>query len=688
MLIFGIKKIRRVIESKNCWLLSALLLSLILPLQAQELDAEQQATGPHIEVRLLNEDRSLVPGKTHWLGIELIPETDWHTYWQNPGDSGEPPQVSWSADAPLTFSEIQWPLPKAIPVAHLVNFGYEGANLLMVPVTVPGSLEANQSINIKADLSWLVCKEDCIPGWATLQIDLPTASTTNKSDWAFRFEETRSQLPQDEKLTGLYELSDNQLILSLQTPSVNNDWHLFPVRPDTAQHNQPQKWLSEEQSVTAILPVSDYFQFAQQDLDFLLSNGETGYYFTANFNNGVFSNTNDSTAIWLVLLMALAGGIILNIMPCVLPVLSFKALSLQHQQNKKDHNWYGIGVLACFNLFALLIVGLQSTGELLGWGFHMQQPLVVAGLAVLFTWIALSLWDVFPDTGRFSNLGQNWISGNGKSSHFFTGVLAVVVASPCTAPFMAAALGVAFVSDWYVTLLIFNSLAIGFALPLMMIVWLPSLQRLLPRPGPWMVRFKQFLGFPMLATVVWLVWVYLQQTGPIAQLSLLSILLFFALGAWVSQFKKWLGNGLLLTALLALLIIPESNKATSSTEQATQYKNFTEQFVLEMRRDNQLVLVNLTADWCITCKVNEQLALSTDTVQQALESNNVHYVVGDWTNKNDEIFQYLTRYQRAGVPLYVIYAGEKYHKVLPQVLTPEIVVNAIQSAKLELENET
>ena len=383
-------------------------------------------------------------------------------------------------------------------------------------------------------------------------------------------------------------------------------------------------------------------------------------------------------------------------MPCVLPVLSMKALSLESSEKtekSKLTQWgYFLGVFASFNLFALIIILLKAGGETLGWGFHMQYPWMIALLAFLFVFIALLLLDLVPQVGRFSGIGQSLIKGDQFSSQFFTGILAVVVASPCTAPFMATALGVAMVSNSLVTLVIFNALAIGFALPLSLIYIAPMIAKLVPKPGVWMDTFRQFLAFPMLATVIWLVWIYLQQTSALAQLWLLSGLLLFALAFWLGTKLTSGWSRLFITALGIFAIVSQFGFSAPSSESPQQeskdYLAYDADHLEELINDNQVVLVNMTADWCITCKVNEGVAFQSEKVKTLLASDDVHYMVGDWTLKDPKILTYLQSFERSGVPLYVLYSGLDSIKVLPQILTADIIVEAVNQAIHEVNNET
>ena len=663
------------------------LLILLVQFACWPLSAAETSTGPHIRVSLVSEKSAVAPGGTYWIGILLEPEPQWHTYWRNPGDSGEPPKVMWETPKEAQIGELQWPIPQQIPVAHLVNYGYDRATLLMAPLSLePGFSEKH--LTIEAELSWLVCREDCIPGWASLAITLPVSDNQKPSAYAATFAKTREKLPEEATLSGSHEITAQHINLRYSAP-YDSGWSLLPVDPGIIQHNQPQRVHLIDGQLTQILALSEYFEADSQRLLFLLTDGEKGYYLASTLNlAGGIEFEQPEHSLLLLAVMAFAGGLILNLMPCVLPILSIKALSLQQGTPTNTTKLaYPLGVLLSFNAFAVLVLLLKQSGEAVGWGFHMQEPRVVVLLAFLFLFIALQLMDIAPSGGGLMGLGQKLTTGSGFTSQFFTGVLAVLVASPCTAPFMAAALGVALVSDALINLTLFTCLAIGFALPMSLLFWLPSVHRLLPKPGPWTQTFRQFLVFPMLATVIWLLWVYQSQAGNAAQFILLASLLVFALLLWLSS--RMIGITSKITLLLALLSMLPSLQLTSSPDShsSTRQTAFTESRLEHLRDENEIVLVNMTADWCITCKVNEQVAFRSKELTTLFNEERIHYLVGDWTNKNHTILQFLNRYQRSGVPLYVVYAGNTYEQVLPQLLTPQIVIDAINKAKQELRYE-
>ena len=671
--------------------MSRLLISFVFVLCSFVVESDTWATGPHIRVDLLSENQNFTASGENWLGVYLQPEAQWHTYWINPGDSGEAPQVKLTAfingqldeKGLVQFGKIHWPLPERIPVAHLVNFGYSQANLLMLPVSISDALEPSDKVRIQAELSWLVCKEDCIPGWATLTVERDVAEQQFASIDAPLFQKSRQQWPEDELLTAQYELTEQHIILSIptQVEKLQNSLFLFPERSDLMKHNAAQQRVKVEGASSFVLEKSEYFSAPDEPVRILVSDGERGYWLNAKINT-VPLHSNANMSLLLMVIFAFAGGLILNLMPCVLPVLAIKGMSLTQQQyGKAVHFAYLLGVIVSFLLFAGFILAMKQAGQNIGWGFHMQEPWVIMFLCLLFTYIILMLLDVAPGTEALMGVGQNLTSKNQFQQHFITGVLAVLVASPCTAPFMGVAMGAAMVSPPGHTLLIFFSLAVGFALPMTLLQVSPALIRFLPKPGAWMDTFRQFLVFPMLGTLIWLLWIFASQAGIQAQLVLSAGLVLFALTFWAKTKKiqaLYIVCGLLSGGLFWFA---QSEPEASETQDIATESTWSEQRLTQLRNDNRVVLVNMTADWCITCKVNEQVAFNNDSVQQLLKQPEVHYLVGDWTNKNNEILQYLNRYQRVGVPLYVLYAGSDYKKVLPQILTPQILTSAIKEAQ-------
>lgn len=377
----------------------AVLVLLLCPFMSLSQPHSQQATGPHIQVSLIHEYEGLIAGQTNTIGILLEPEEHWHTYWRNPGDSGEAPKVTWSSNSAVEFGAIKWPLPKAIPVAHLVNYGYEGANLLTVDVFLLEGL-SEQRVAITADLSWLVCKEDCIPGWATLGIELPVSKNRVATRWHEMFKQSRENLPNWHAEPATFEISDEHLVVALpmelggqfDMPSLR----LFPFRNDVIQHSSSQQTVATEDTLLVTVSRSDYFPVSLDEINWLVTDGQHGVYVQSQINNSGGDQSQakpDVSTIAKFVALAFLGGLILNLMPCVLPVISLKALSMRHHASATSRLGYPLGVMVSFWFFALTVILLRATGESIGWGFHMQEPWLIALLAFLFVFIAMMLLD-------------------------------------------------------------------------------------------------------------------------------------------------------------------------------------------------------------------------------------------------------------------------------------------------------
>ena len=666
----------------------------------------------HIQVALHSEVKHVKAGEPFWVGMRLTPDTHWHTYWQNPGDSGAAPKVKWTLPEGTQAGEIQWPAPQRIPVSHLVNLGYDGEVLLPIKITPPASL-AGDTFAMTAQLKWLVCEEICIPGEAELKLDLPIVSSTPEKDsrWATLFATARDQLP--EALATKSELlqTESGFRLTLDIPEQlkldKNDavWFL-PVSNDLIEHAAPQPWMRDTGKLSIKLQASPYFTQLDDDYEGVLLLSGKAYQLTApaavetaeqaaqaalNAQHYSVSQEKPATSLWLIGLFAFAGGLLLNLMPCVLPVLSLKALSLvqhgqSHRTEQRMHGLsYTVGVVLSFVLIAAVLLALRAGGEQIGWGFQLQSPLFIALLVYLLFALGLSLSGLFNVGSSWMGFGESLSRRSGYSGSFFTGVLAVLVASPCTAPFMGTALGYAITQSTTVALSVFASLGLGMALPFLLLSFIPAWLRFLPKPGAWMETFKQLMAFPLYATALWLLWVLGRQVGVNGMTAALGGLILLTLGLWLTSGKTSLWRkiavAVTLVSSLAMLTLPVFSPSSSGNTSATELsaEAYTPQKLQALRAEQKPVFVNLTADWCITCLVNEQVALDQPEVQQAFADNNVSYLKGDWTNRDDAITRLLSEHDRSGVPLYLYYAVGKDATILPQILTPDLVINALNS---------
>lgn len=649
----------------------ALLLALCLPSQLAQ--AASTATGPHINVALVAETDSYHPDQPLWVGVLFEPDPEWHTYWLNPGDSGEPPVINLSLPPGVSAGPWRWQTPDAIPVAHLVNFGY-GRNLLMTQLMIPASL--NAPLTIGADVTWLVCKEDCIPGDATLELTLPATDTGPAlSVNAASFRWSRAQHYDERAITAYFQVTEQTIALELQA-GFATQWQFFPFQNDWVNHAQRPQAMEQDGFTRLRFNKSDAFWETPVKMRWLAKHIETGEAFS--FTALPASPASEAGDHWLLFLgLAFMGGLILNIMPCVLPVLAIKAFSLAQHSNQRSHGHaYAAGVLVSFWVFALLIELAKTSGEQLGWGFQMQSPGFVASLTLLFFTLGLWLLGGFKLGGSLQNVGNGLITHQGILGSFSTGCLSMLVATPCTAPFMAAALGYGLQAGSLKNLLVFTALAIGFAAPLWLMHLSPQVTRWLPKPGPWMETAKHGLAFPLFATSIWLSWVLLGLGDPSLLILCLIAALIIGIAGYLTRATGTIqvfGTLLALSAFILLPIAAGQVKETQSDQSII--RTGTLAAIDAARAEGKSVLVNVTADWCITCKVNEQVAFRSEAVQTGLNQPDIAYIEIDWTRKNPEVFEYLQRFGRSGVPLYVFYPNKGEPRVLPQILTPDLVLS-------------
>ncbi|MEE4638271.1 MAG: protein-disulfide reductase DsbD domain-containing protein [Wenzhouxiangella sp.] len=681
-----------------------LCLLLVLPLLAS---ASAPETGPvqrdHIEVELVAEQRSVQPGSRVRVGLRMLPDQNWHTYWVNPGDSGLPIRLDWTGPAGTTISEVHWPYPDRLPIGHLVNFGYEGEHLLPVTVEVPPDLSPGQDFVLDLYADWLVCKVECIPGDANLRLVLPVVDDEPASDPARKalFAWADARAPEVLSWPARFSTDGGQLSVQAETRRAlpASGWDFFPATENLVDHAGETFIAVDEELIQISQPLSTYFTGAPETLPFVLVHSETGTALSLRAMPGDLSSPSAplpaqaSPNLALVLLMALAGGVLLNLMPCVFPVLSIKALSLASggAHDQRGHGLaYTAGVVLSFAVLAGVLLALRAGGQSLGWGFQLQSPWFVGLLAYLFFAMGLGLSGVYTLGTSWMGVGENLSRQSGLRGSFFTGVLACVVASPCTAPFMGTALGVAIFLPWPLAMSVFLMLGLGLALPMLALSFWPGLGRRLPKPGPWMETFRQAMAFPLYLAAVWLLWVLARQTDANGLAMVLTGMVALAFALWLAgrpdrgellATARHVAVALSLLLALAALGSAARLQPGSSVNEAGWWEPFSPERLEQLINDpDQAVLVNMTADWCVTCLVNERVALDTDAVRSALVEQDVVYLKGDWTRRDPIITEYLARFERNGVPLYVVYprnGGQP--RVLPQVLTPGLVVDALES---------
>ena len=642
----------------------------------------------HLNTTLIAERTALVPGEPLRLGLLLEHDPDWHTYWLNPGDSGLATRIELELPPGFTEGPIQWPVPERLPVGPLVNFGYSGTLVLPLAIEPPRQF-AEASVTLRARAEWLICKVECLPGSGEYTLTLPVANSAELDPhWAAGFNAADRRQPQPVATSAALKLTEHAVELHLPsavTIAPDSDWTVFPLTPQVvANHTRPE-WTETATGPVLRLPKSEYFVGTPKRFEFLLVRGDLAQHWTATtLTTGISERPTLGFA--TVLAFALLGGLILNLMPCVFPILFLKASGAiaaagDRALLRRHGLFYTGGVIVSFLVIAALLLALRASGEALGWGFQLQSPTFIAALVLLFFALAMNFVGLFEIAGGFTGWGQSLTSGHGDRAAFFTGVLACLVASPCTAPFMGVALGVALTLPPAAALTVFAALGFGLALPVLVLGWVPGLARRLPRPGAWMDTVRRALAFPLLLTVVWLLWVYGEQTSVLALSWLLAALVGVAFALWLLGLRgraRALGWATLaLCVALPLLHVPPVTPV-AGTGRSTEYEAWSPTHLAELRAAGHPVLVNMTAAWCITCLANERVALSTAAVQGALRERGVRYLKGDWTRRDAEITAYLASFGRSGVPLYVLYPGpDRAPIVLPQLLTVAIVQQAL-----------
>lgn len=657
----------------------------------------------YIEVELLSRNASVQPGQPLEVGLRLTPDPHWHAYWKNPGDSGLPTEIAWTLPAGATASDIAWPYPDVIPLAHLINYGYDGEHLLPVTIDVPADLTPDQPFVIEAEADWLVCEEICIPGDARLTLSLPVADRNPEPDPAnaalFAWADSRQPTPVE--WPAHFSTDGGQLSVQVDAGQNGGDaWAFFAAEANLVDHAREPTVTADGKQILIAQPLSPFASGSPEQIEFVLvdTDAEQGYVLTAG-TGGLISTGADSAPAgtpvgwWTAMLLALAGGVLLNLMPCVFPVLSIKAMSLVtgagHDQ--RAHGLaYAAGVVLSFGVLAAVLLSLRATGEAIGWGFQLQSPWIVGLLIYVLFALGLSMSGLFQLGTSLMGVGQGLTERPGLKGSFFTGVLACVVASPCTAPAMGTALGAAVLMPWPMAMGVFLALGFGLALPLLALSFSPALARLMPKPGPWMETFKQAMAFPLYLAVVWLLWVLARQTDANGLAAMLLGLVVLAFGLWLIG-KRDRGAvtavirhvSVAASLVIAVAALAAAGRLSGTPDDAGDRwsESYSPQRLAELQTDpERAVLINMTADWCVTCLVNERVALSTDRVRAALDEHDVVYMKGDWTRRDAAITDYLAEFGRNGVPLYVVYprnGGDP--RVLPQVLTPGLVVETIES---------
>lgn len=661
--------------------------------------------APHVRGELVSSATQVAPGDTFEVIFAQDIDPDWHTYWINPGDSGAPPDIHWNVPEGVIVSGFEYPYPERIPYGPLMNFGYHYEVRLLFDITLPEDFNEDE-LAIVGSGRVLVCADICIPQNIDLALTVPVGETTELDQRLVPyFAEAAARIPANLPVSSSFVATESEIKLTLGLPAIEGDRiesvDYFPLKPDLIDNPADQSFrMTPDGLELTLVPGWDFNAESADFSGIVVIREDVGDGVVSSFQimtsqrTGKEANTAGSPvedSLLSALLFAFLGGLILNLMPCVFPVLSIKILSLVESVHEEGesirlHGWaYAFGVVASFIAIAAVLLILRAGGEAIGWGFQLQSPVVVALLAYLFLVIGLNLMGMFEIALSISDS-----EGRGYTGSISTGVLATVVAAPCTAPFMGAALGYALLQAPVTGLLVFAALGFGMAVPYLLLCYSPALLSRLPSPGNWMIVLRQALAFPMFASAVWLVWVLGIQAGPTAMMQVLGGGLLIAFAIWLMQqssgpLLKVISAAIILGAMsvgamqesvsVSPTVVSSGSETPSASASLAQPYS---QEALQAAVAEGPVFVNFTAAWCITCKVNELNALETTSVREAFLEKGITYLKADWTNEDPVITAALQEYGRTGVPLYLLYeqgAGEA--EVLPQILTPSIVTDAL-----------
>ncbi len=673
-----------------------ILAALLLPVLAHA--AESVAvTSPRATATLVSDTDQIAPGTPFKVGLRLRMAPGWHTYWRNPGDAGIAPELQFALPDGATAGPIAWPAPQRQPEGPLMTYGYSGEVLLAVPVTGPANI-------VRLHASWLVCKEICVPEEGDFRLDLPTGAPTASAQ-APLFAAAEAALPRPSPWSAQVA-ADGTLTVAgegISPVSMRDAWFI-PEAFGTVDGPAPQKLRVRAGSFTLALQPGEAFR-ADAPLAGVLVVGDAAGLQTplavAAAPGG--PPAAPDLPLWRVIGFALLGGLILNLMPCVFPVLAVKAVGLAGLSGAARRHavahalFYTGGVITTFLLAGAALLGLRAAGDTAGWGFQFQSPAFVAGIAWVLFAVGLNLSGVYEMRLGGAGAGQSLAARGGHAGSFFTGLLAVLVATPCTAPFMGVAISAALAADSAgLTMAVFLAMGLGLAAPFLVLAAVPAFVRLLPRPGRWMELVRQALAFPMYGACAWLVWVMSQEAGSAGVAGTAAGLVLVGFVAWalglgqrddgaqgLGTRGRRIAHAAALAGALAALAVLSGLAASPAVPAELTTEAGVERFSTErletLRRAGRPVFVNMTAAWCVTCLVNERVALAQPAVRQAFTGLGVVYLKGDWTRQDAGITRFLRSHGRDGVPLYVLYPpGPGAPALLPQILTEATVLSALE----------
>ena len=642
-------------------------------------------------IELLTESNSIEPGDELLVGFKFSLSPGWHTYWVNPGDAGEGASIKWNLPRDVKASKILWPGPERIPVEPLMTFGYENEVVLLTKIYTSKNTDIPLTLN--ALVSWYTCKEICIPQEAEVSIPIKLGFKSPSSSNRL-LKQTLENVPTPFKGTYRVQSLDDSYIIQGQFED-NKQYdsiYFFPRFYGLTDYVESQLYEKNKDSFSLQVQPSG-LKIEHESFEGVLATEKDGRLSYFEINHSLSSvNSSQEFSVLTLIIFAFFGGLILNVMPCVFPILSIKILRFVEQSENSSYKTFkqgclfSVGVIVSFLLIAALLISLKSGGESIGWGYQLQSPIVVSLLFYLFIvmgYIFMSNIIIGSSLARLSLISSS--KGDSLES-FLTGVLAVIVASPCTAPFMGSAIGFALLQPSFYSILIFLGLGIGFSLPYLVLSAKPSLLSFLPKPGQWMETFKQFMAFPMWASALWLLWVLSGQVDSQEIIQVLLGALIITIGLWLleknkseSNWVKWMIRlPFVLLLIFALWLVPTTYSDSDETQDQLAY---TPQLLEDLREENNLVFLNFTADWCITCKVNEAVALKTSEVSKVLAEKNITYLEADWTRKDPIISETLEQYGRTGLPLYLLFPSEGDPLILPEILTEDILLSYLNEVQ-------
>jgi len=659
----------------------------------------------HLIVELVTETTSIAPNHDFLAALHFVLDPGWHIYWINAGDAGEPPRVDWQLPAGITAGDLQFPAPARLPLGPLMDFGYQHEVLLPIPMRADASLHSGTNAVLRGQLHFLVCSNVCIPGKAELERTVSVTAQPGANNPATEplFLAAERALPRALPADVSVQVQQTKKAFVIRvTGKSAASAEFYPYDANLIANAAPQTVQLLPDGIRILVEKAQGLQQVPAQLHGLLKFPDgTSYQFTSPIAHGYVAEPSvpvkRTGGLLRILGLALLGGLILNLMPCVFPVLFIKGLALvqssgHERQRMRAHGaMYALGILVSFWAIVALLLLLRAGGHHLGWGFQFQSPYFVASMALLFFFLGLSLAGMFEIGLSVTSVGGELAQRGGYSGSFFTGVLATVVATPCTAPFMGAAIGFALSQSALITFAVFTLLALGLAAPYVLLTLQPAWIRLLPKPGAWMEYLKQAVSIPIFLAVIWMVWVFAQVAGSNGVAALLAGLLLTAIAGWV--LGHWPAKRLSTTAAIVLLAaavalpsivakdLPDTQTATESSAHVTAWQPFSPQRLAALRAQGKPVFVDFSAAWCLSCQVNERVVLDRPDVEEAFRKSGVVMMRADWTNHDDTITAALTQLGRSGVPTYALYSGgpQVGPTLLPEVLTTGIVMDALKN---------